>query len=146
MNVIGTGMIVWHESRYLPLVIEQMQRTPGPRIIYHFDQPLMWMAYGDPPSGWSSKVSDMLGAANAIQVIRVRSPAGNTEVDIRNIITRRLRDQGATQCLWFDSDFIYDLPEYDEYIDRMCRNEPSCWSVKGQNLWRNWSTLYSRGN
>lgn len=146
MSTVGAGLIVWQESRYLPLVLEQLERVPGPQFVLHCDEPLFWCGDGAPPSGFDSGVTDILRAFPHIPSFQLPKNNGAAEVDLRNRVTATLREKGAEQCFWLDADHIYDLGEWDWLMDEMRLVQPQCWTVNGRHFWRTWGTLYSKGN
>lgn len=149
MSVVGAWTVVWRESRYLPLVLEQLECVPGPVVIVHCDRPFFWTADSPEPSGHASKVSAILAdwpyLSRFAEVVKQVEHVSTEDV-LRNYATRRLRELGADVAQWVDSDFLMDMLDFERLVATMAADEPRCWTVRARHYWRNWQTLYSKGN
>lgn len=145
MTVVGAFCACWCEDRYLGPVLEQLVRVPGPTVVVHNDQPFFWYGDGAAPSGHASKVSDILAEFPTLDVVKMKDHI-STETLLRNYATTYLLERGAEVVLWCDSDMLVDLPEFDRLTGTMAAHEPKCWTVAARHYWRDWKTIYSKGN
>jgi hypothetical protein len=147
MTRVGAFTMVWRETRYLPLVLEQLSYgcVDLPVVIWN-DQPYYWYGEGSaPPSGHASKVGDLLAVFSHLPVIRLTGHS-DTETVLRNVATKYLREEGAEVIQWVDSDFLFDFDDWRKLCAAMSESAPACWTVRARHLWRNWQTTYSTGN
>ena len=150
MRSVGVVCPVWQESRYLPLILEQMSLCPGPKIVLWQDQPLHWMAEDrSAPSGFASKVKDILPLFPSIEVIKmdhapVRTAYGADDAEYGGFtsLTRMglqlLRERGVDVLVWADSDWILELSEMQRLVETLAVSDPSTTlhQIGGHNYWR----------
>jgi hypothetical protein len=144
MKNLGAYTLVWKESRYLELVIQQMAILPGKSIILWQDLPLYWLGEGAPPSGHSDpRMRELMDMARTrgIDVIPIKQaprvePYGGY-IELMKEGSKRLGDAGYETVMILDSDWIFDLNEfYDLCADIQHDNDPAYYNVNLKNYWR----------
>lgn len=150
MRTIGVVLPVWQESRYLPLVLEQMALCPGPKIVLWQDQPLHWLAEDrGAPSGWNSKVKGVLAEFPTIEVIKmdhapVRVPYGVDDTEyggfssLGELALSLLRERGVGAMAWIESDWLLTYAATEWMFTRMAiaPTTEKFWWADGHNYWR----------
>ena len=147
---IGTACPVWQEQRYLPLVLEQMVRCPGPKIVLWQDQPLHWLGEGHAPSGHQSRVKDILAQFPEVEVILMdRAPDDGIYGGFKNLGEMGfalLKERDADLVVWQDSDWIFDLDEIDQFYTDLVKSEtPIRWAVNARHYWRDFYHTMATG-
>lgn len=151
---IGTCCPVWKETRYLPLVLEQMSLCPGPKLLLWQDQPLYWLGNGAAPSGHLSEVGMMAAEFPEIEVVTMDHAPRDGEdapfggfASLAEMAFARLRAQGVEVVIWTDSDWLFRLADIKDLYARIeASSEPKYWAVKGKHYWRNFRATMDTGD
>lgn len=143
---IGTVCPVWAETRYLPLVLEQMSLCPGPALVVWQDKPLYWEGEGHAPSGHRSGVEDILARFPKIEVMKIDhappGPAGEEFGGFKWLQKMAFVYMKATYkvdaILWSDSDWLFDLNMMQQFYYELevAEVDRKLWSVEARHYWR----------
>lgn len=142
---MGVCCPVWTETRYLPLVLEQMSLCLGPKLVLWQDQPLYWLGEGPAPSGHASRVAAYVGDFPNIRFSLLdHAPEG--EHGGFNALVRMgaecLHAMDADIIVWMDSDWLYTLDDVKRlYATIQDANSPSYYGVNARHYWRDFNWL-----
>ena len=129
MTKVGTFTYYWRETRYLPLVLEQLDRAKVTSIVYRCAYPLYWNGVASPEPGANYTVN------------HTNDPHG-TECLINTCLSE-LEAAGCDVALWIDSDFLFTLNDFDRLVDHISASPPSWWRVEANHYWRSFNTTYA---
>lgn len=151
MSTVGAVLPVWCEDRYLGLVLEQMALVNGPRIIYWQDEPLFWLSDQPRPSGWNSRVKDILAQfPGQFEIVKMQRAPTDTDprfggfAALAQLASSTSQSLGIDVVLWFDSDWLLTLEDTQALLALIeAQPEPKLWSVQTLHYWRSFDRIYS---
>lgn len=151
--MVGTCCPVWCESRYLPLILAQMDLCPGPKVVLWQDKPLYWFGTGEAPSGFNSDVGRCLSWFPRIEVVQLHKASTNPEapfggfVELAKLAFSWLKQRGVTTVVWFDSDYIFSVADTIKLYEEADKNDrPPLLAVKARHYWRDFKHTMSTGD
>lgn len=147
MSKIATVCPIWKETRYLPLVLEQMALCPGPQLLMWQDNPLYWLSDKPVPSGFASKVGELVKSYSTIEVIKMdHAPKDKADAPfggfagLAEVAFSMLKNKGIDVVIWTDSDWLFDLNELNWLYQRMTNyTETKWWAVEARHYWRSFA-------
>jgi hypothetical protein len=146
MITVGAYVYVCSETRYLPLVLEQLSFFPRDRtVVLWMDEPFFWLSDQPKPSGWASNVGAILNKFPHTHVVRLSSAEGNNAAE--NFCSHALAAAGVDVTFIFSTDHLINLPDLPGMI-REIENapEPRAYNIAARHYWRDWGHVYADSN
>ena len=149
---IGCFCPVWRESRYLPLILEQMALCPGPALITWQDKPLFWYGKGEPPSGHADPKMRALLEPDLRPDIFIhkidQAPRGEKFGGYAKMLAEGfdfLRSRGVETVVMMDADWIFSLNDMREIYRVMLKDwaHPHYFDTQARFYWRDWNHLFA---
>lgn len=152
---LGVCCPVWKETRYLPLVLEQMALCPGPQLLLWQDKPLYWLGTGPAPSGFASEVGKIAAQFPSVEVVKIEQAAHGDETEpfggflqLALAGFKQLNDRGVGRVLWLDTDWLFDLYDMQRLYAFLAEapQQPPLFAVTARHYWRDFHHTMSTGD